>query len=165
MDEKLLQSYFEGITTDEQSKLVTEWLDKSEVNMICYQRLYRLYEICLWNKQAETISTNKAKLKKWKILKELLKVAAIFTLGFLLNHLFNIQNEEISMQKVQIPVGQNAQIILADGSKVWLNGGSTLQFPTQFSNKERLVYLEGEVFFEVQAKKKNLLLFRQPIIK
>ena len=42
MDDKLLQSYFEGTTTDEQSKIVTEWLDASETNMKHYQHLCRL---------------------------------------------------------------------------------------------------------------------------
>ena len=53
------------------------------------------------------------------------------------------------------PAGQNAQVTLADGSKVWLNAGSTLHFPTRFPDKERLVNLEGEGFFEVQANKEK----------
>ena len=41
------------------------------------------------------------------------------------------------------------QLILADGSKVYLNSESRLRFPTRFEGKERRVYLEGEGYFEV----------------
>jgi len=41
------------------------------------------------------------------------------------------------------------QIILPDGSKVWLNNVSTLRYPVVFSGKERRVELTGEAFFEV----------------
>ena len=41
------------------------------------------------------------------------------------------------------------QIILPDGSKVWLNNVSTLRYPVAFSGKERRVELTGEAFFEI----------------
>ncbi|HXD76650.1 MAG TPA: FecR domain-containing protein [Puia sp.] len=44
--------------------------------------------------------------------------------------------------------GQKA-IELPDGSKVWLNPGSVLQYPKQFADGQRLVALEGEAFFDV----------------
>ena len=155
MDEKLLQSYFEGTTTDEQSKLVTEWLDASAANMKNYQRLCRLYEISLWEEQTETVSAGETKMKRKRFLLEILKVAAIFALGFLLHNQLVTQEDDIAMQTVQVPAGQNARVTLADGSKVWLNAGSTLRFPTRFPGKERLVDLEGEGFFEVQANKEK----------
>lgn len=40
-------------------------------------------------------------------------------------------------------------LVLADGSKVWLNAASSISFPTQFSEKERVVAVTGEVYFEV----------------
>jgi transmembrane sensor len=42
-----------------------------------------------------------------------------------------------------------APLILADGTKVWLNSDSKLIFPTAFLNKERIVRLSGEAYFEV----------------
>jgi transmembrane sensor len=50
----------------------------------------------------------------------------------------------------QNPKGTQSKIILSDGSTVWLNGGSKLQFPADFGEGEsREVYLSGEAFFEV----------------
>ncbi len=45
--------------------------------------------------------------------------------------------------------GNTYQLTLPDGSKVWLNAGSSLQFPSQFTGKTRSVTLSGEGYFEV----------------
>lgn len=41
------------------------------------------------------------------------------------------------------------EVVLPDGTKVWLNNASTLTYPSEFSDKERNVHLEGEAYFEV----------------
>lgn len=46
--------------------------------------------------------------------------------------------------------GQRSLIILPDSSKVWLNGGSSLTYPSRFVSAERNVCLTGEGYFEVQ---------------
>ena len=51
-------------------------------------------------------------------------------------------------QKLSVPAGQRAHIVLPDGSKVWVNAGSTLTYPSIFG-EERRVKLNGEAFFEV----------------
>lgn len=53
--------------------------------------------------------------------------------------------------KVAVPAGRQLHMTLADGSQVWLNAGSTLEYPASFdNNNERRVRLTGEAFFEVQ---------------
>lgn len=157
MDDKLLQLYFEGRTTEEQSRLITEWLDADVANMKHYQQLCRLYEIGFWHEEPETaVISLKGKFRWRSLLREAVKIAAVFILGFTLNYWLNQGVEgDISMQTVHVPAGQNAQLTLADGSKVWLNAGSTLNFPTRFVKEKRQVTLEGEGFFEVKANKEK----------
>ena len=51
--------------------------------------------------------------------------------------------------------GEKAEITLADGSRVWLNSGSSLTYKGTFSRKERNIYLTGEAYFEVAKDKKH----------
>jgi len=53
-------------------------------------------------------------------------------------------SEEKSLNTLTTPNGTQYQITLADGSRVWLNAGSSLQFPSVFSGNERRVVLTGE---------------------
>ncbi len=56
---------------------------------------------------------------------------------------------EIKMNKLVVPWGKRSSLVLADGSKIWINSGSTLEFPSVFSISERLIRVEGEIFIEV----------------
>jgi transmembrane sensor len=62
---------------------------------------------------------------------------------------------EAAMNTVATPRGGQYQLVLPDGSKVWLNAASSLRFPTAFTGRERRVELTGEAYFEV-AKNKQL---------
>ncbi|NLR79405.1 FecR family protein [Chitinophaga eiseniae] len=55
---------------------------------------------------------------------------------------------------VTTPRGGQYQIVLPDGTRVWLNAASSLHFPTSFTGKERMVEVTGEAYFEV-ARKEN----------
>ena len=56
---------------------------------------------------------------------------------------------EIQYNTISTPKGGQYQIVLADGTKVWLNAASSLTFPTTFAGNERSVKLSGEGYFEV----------------
>lgn len=53
--------------------------------------------------------------------------------------------QSVIAQELSVPAGQRAHILLPDGSKVWVNAGSTLSYPSLFSD-ERRVKLIGEAF-------------------
>ena len=55
-----------------------------------------------------------------------------------------------SMLSLTTPNGGTYQVVLPDGSTVWLNAGSTLRYPAQFSGEERIVELEGEAYFDIK---------------
>ena len=51
------------------------------------------------------------------------------------------------------PQGQKSQLVLADGTKVWLNSGTSLTYTNKFGDKDRKVKLTGEAFFDVTKNK------------
>lgn len=72
--------------------------------------------------------------------------------------------KEVLYNTITTPMGGQYQMTLTDGSKVWLNAGSTLKFPVAFTQKERRVEITGEVYFEVASIKVPKTGARQPFI-
>lgn len=64
-------------------------------------------------------------------------------------------SEQFAMQQISSPSGVRSEIVLPDGSKVWLNAESTISYPVPFNSRGRHVKLTGEAFFQVKKDKKN----------
>jgi ferric-dicitrate binding protein FerR (iron transport regulator) len=58
-------------------------------------------------------------------------------------------NRQHILCEVSAPKGQIAECLLADGTRVWLNAGTTIQYDPLLRGKNRLVNLTGEAYFEV----------------
>jgi len=86
------------------------------------------------------------------------KIAAAILLSFSLGVLVNRLTEQkvetgheiaSSTTVIKSPIGSKSEIILPDGSKVWLNAGSVLSYNTAFNQKDRTVNLTGEGYFSI----------------
>ncbi|MBL1409458.1 FecR family protein [Sphingobacterium faecale] len=62
-------------------------------------------------------------------------------------------HETISYNTLKTPAREIIKFILPDGSKLWLNANSELEFPDRFSSNERRIKLTGEGYFEIQKSK------------
>jgi transmembrane sensor len=87
-----------------------------------------------------------------------LKIAAagILILGlsvlWMLFHVQSPKNQHLAFNEIVVPLGEKAQIILSDGTHVWINSASRLKYPASFGEISREVDLEGEAFFDVTKK-------------
>lgn len=57
--------------------------------------------------------------------------------------------------KMTTPKGRRFRLVLADGTKVWLNAGSSISYPVPFAGTERRVEVSGEAYFDVAPNKKK----------
>ncbi len=81
------------------------------------------------------------------------KYAAVFvialSIGILVPKLFSDRNAFQANNMIEIEWGHMSKMTLSDGTQVWLNAGTTFEYPTTFNSKERLVSLNGEAQFKV----------------
>lgn len=69
--------------------------------------------------------------------------------------------EEILLNTIQTPRGGQYQLVLSDGTQVWLNAVSSLTYPNTFGkSKPRTVFLQGEAYFKVTENKKQPFIVR-----
>lgn len=85
-----------------------------------------------------------------------LKFAAVFVFGMTAYWFVNFLSQEIesttskdAYYEMIVPKGQKSELVLPDGTYVWLNSESRLKYPVNFSIDDRKVELVGEGFFKV----------------
>lgn len=134
--------------SDVESWLSEHWAVSSEVESITlienvFQQIQELQE---QQQDAPVFSMS-------RILSVYQKVAAFLLIPIvgvgILYGLNQYMGASVQYTETIAPRGQKSQIVLADGTKVWLNSDTKIRYPGSFSKKQRDVYLDGEAFFEV----------------
>lgn len=66
-----------------------------------------------------------------------------------------LKNKEVMWNTMSTPRGGQYQLILPDGTHVWLNAASSITYPTAFTGNKREIKIKGEVFLEVVKDKQK----------
>ncbi|MCS2766755.1 FecR family protein [Bacteroides thetaiotaomicron] len=152
MNQNLLLKYISGKASQREKEEVAAWIDADAANLKEFMSLRKSYDALVWQ-DADELKTGRDKLLSLRTFTmKAMRIAAIFVLAFGLSYILiqTLQKENVEMQTVYVPAGQRTQVTLADGTMVWVNGKSTLTFPSQFASRTRKVELDGEAYFEVQ---------------
>lgn len=144
----MLYKLFSGSTSEAETENVRKWAEESEDNLSQLMAERKLYD-------AISLSELKAKsnLRKTRfsfVVKYSSYAACLVIL--LVSSFFigkNAVKPDISMNTVIVPVGQRVNLVLADGTNLWLNSGATFKYPSSFTKDSREVYLLGEAYFDV----------------
>ena len=92
-----------------------------------------------------------------KIILQTSKYAAVFIIALTIGlglHYFISPNPDVAYNTINLEWGQMANLTLSDGTKVWLNAGTTFRYPSVFNSTERTVTLSGEAQFRVSHNDK-----------
>lgn len=54
------------------------------------------------------------------------------------------------MNRLEVPFGRRTEVLLSDGTRIWVNAGTVLEYPTRFDGSKREVYVTGEAYFDVK---------------
>ena len=165
MDCELFNKYFSGSMTEEEKAAFLLTVSKDEKlkkEFIAFKNTIALTTYVFDTNNISEIgnshkTVDKQLRRSWVISSLRYAAVALIAVGITLfltlsSVLSDRQNE---LTSIIAPVGQRTHLVLSDGTSVWLNSKSKLQFTNSFNEDKRCVYLDGEAYFEVAKNTKK----------
>lgn len=160
--ETLLPRFCEGMTTEEETRLVEEWIEENEANQKIVDQIHALYLAADTLHVIQKVDTekvlkkvknkiNRKKISWWERTQHIAAVMSIpLLIGILLMYMDRQEHREMArMLEVKTNPGMTTSIMLPDSTVVYLNSESTLRYPSSFNTDIRKVELTGEAYFDV----------------
>lgn len=160
--ERLLERYYAGNCTPEEEEWVTRWLAESTLHpsnpwhdLSEEQRqryVDQLYMDIVHTTRGASIEPSIAPKRRVRRMAWLGGVAAsicLLTVAYLWIPKDDADTGASSWEVAAAAAGEKKKLQLADGTMVWLQGGSELHYPADFGKEERQVRLDGEAYFDV----------------
>ncbi len=172
--DKIIAKNLSGTSSDKEEKILKDWILASNENYITYKILEESARE--GRQEAKLLTTEESFERVWteaqqtatrsgisigyRILKTsvvsaasiLLILASVFSYRQLTSreHVLTNGDQPVIIEKIS-PAGQKSKIFLPDGSSVWLNADSKIQYASDFNEKYRTVWLMGEAYFDVKS--------------
>ena len=155
MDKLTLYKLFAGEATEGEKRRIRAWLEENENHRqqllderACFDAMLLADDRMLELYRRRSLSYQLKRIGAWAA-----GWAAVLLVAFVSSYwLWEHRQEAVpdgAMNVVSVPLGQRTELMLADGTKVYLNAGSTLSYPSAFGQGNRKVELDGEAYFEV----------------
>ena len=158
LDRELLYRFFNQDTTFEEEKKIRHWMELSDENLRVFFEERKFFDALLLHGDVASTKINKRLKISWRqIILFTSGVAAVvlLTVTVTLSYLQQSTLEE-PMNTIIVPQGQRVNLILADGTTVWLNAKTRMRYPQSFKGADkRVVQIDGEAYFEVSKNKEK----------
>ncbi len=167
--DQLIARFLCGEADQSEKDELTRWISQSPRNKKIFEQEKSIWEKSPSYFSAEDIRSDFGKIKAQIVYQStrplkmvglnfwLTRVAAVLALPIMLAigwYLGSGQNNaETAMCEVTAPKGQISKCVLADGTQVWLNAGSTIKYDPTLKGSSRNVKLDGEAYFIVSKNK------------
>ena len=173
INESVLLNYFAGELPADRRKEVEEWIAASEDNEKMARDIFRLYRAAdtldYMNRvdASAALQQVKGRIHKhrhrisWMVWGQ--RIAACMALPLLATTLYLIlKTPPQEYVEIRTNPGMVAEANLPDGTKVWLNSGSSLKHPVKFTGDTRTVELDGEAYFSVRKDRSKRFVVNTP---
>jgi ferric-dicitrate binding protein FerR (iron transport regulator) len=159
---KAIGSFLKDRLDKQSEAIVKEWLAVSSEHVVLFNEIIDINKLTgqtidfytpkkeeLWLElmQRITAGTKLQKTKERRLWLRYAAVAAALVVAFFAGHLFSFDKTEkfdgnpVAYTKVIAPSGHRTELVLPDSTKVWLNSGAELQYPSSFNGDARDVYI------------------------
>jgi ferric-dicitrate binding protein FerR (iron transport regulator) len=162
MDSYLLIKYLKCATSPEEEVEVRSWLsdDPDGRHQVRYKSMHDIYNGMILYGPDDISVRHKQKKSFLHFVALGLSCAAVFIGMILFTGFFAKRNTmrklSSEMEKISVPAGKSLHITLEDGTGIWLNAGTEIEYPVVFGRKSRRVVVKnGEVLFDVSKDKKR----------
>ncbi len=169
IDPELLVRFLSRDANEQERKEVQQWIEASDQNKEYIDQMTVVWESSAeakdfsvinakedWQKVADRISRiNKIKESETQqnhksVVHQLMRIAAVITMAIGLYFTIPILTSQWANPITIVTLNKPSEVILPDGSKVYLNKHSSLIYPEKLEGQTREVTLNGEAFFEIQ---------------
>ena len=162
-----ISAYLQNQTDKKSEAVIKKWLNDSPDNIQILNEIVNTHQLSgkrtvfyeprkdkLWDELMRRISPlEKQKRTVRKIWLRYTSIAAALVLAFFVGQWVSTENNQseslIAYTEVYAPPGQRTHLVLPDQTKVWLNSGSEIKYPSSFNGNDRDVFIHGECYFEV----------------
>jgi transmembrane sensor len=173
---ELILAFLKGQLNENDATIVKDWIDWSDENHRQFEQYKMVWEETgklipvpvdvdidsAWNKMSSRIDDFEEKIENKKertertipFRKYLLRVAAVVVPLILISGIYLLLNQKPQLI-IKETTAQILQDTLSDGSAITLSKRSKITYPRKFSGNERLVEMEGEIFFKVKPDKEK----------
>jgi len=168
--EKIIQLITGNISDESEKAAIINRIKENKENKQFYAQLKNIYALSRKSDGTIDADSEYSKLQRKthtifkKYIYEFARYAAIIVIAsgltLFIQDKYSGQGRTRQMNTVTCPAGQISELALSDGTKIWLNSGSKLIYPSGFNARQRSVQLEGEAFFEVTKNKRSPFLVK-----
>ena len=163
IDEEVLVAFLKGELDAAQAAAVEAWYDRSAANRRMLGQVYYILYVSDRINDAAGIDVERS-LRQFKrrmhagrrisLRRSAVRIAAaaVITAVLLAGGLTTVLLSKRLAQPVTVvtQLGERSQVVLPDGTKVWLNSSSSVEYVAPFFSRQRRVKMEGEAYFEVE---------------
>lgn len=167
--EILITKSLSGEANQAETNELNRWIEESPLNERLFEENKRIWQKSHSYFSDSEISSDREKVqtqihrqtskptKAIELPTWLFKVAAVLALPVMLGIGWYLGSSrtgsETQMCEVTAPKGQISKCVLADGTEIWLNAGTTISYNPSLIGKTRQVKLDGEAYFKVTKNK------------